>query len=171
MPKLAVGLDIGSSQIKVCVLKQRGQKYRLVNFGLLPLPPETIVDGERPRSAAGQFASESFWRGQKYPSPGACLGLGGASVILRQIGLPRMSEEELESLAWEAKQYIPFDLERVYLDFHISRARRESNGCDRGCKHHVVDDCCAAARLAGLNRSRRGHSLKRLVAHSLEIAP
>ena len=155
MPKLAVGLDIGSSQIKVCVLKQRGKKYRLVNFGLLPLPPETIVDGEILNSAALVSSIRELLASQNIRVRDACLGLGGASVILRQISLPRMSEEELEeSLAWEAKQYIPFDLEEVYLDFHISPHAPDADQMDVilvAAKRHVVDDYCAAARLAGLN--------------------
>lgn len=155
MPKLAVGLDIGSSQIKVCVLKQRGKKFRLVNFGLLPLPPETIVDGEILNSAALVSSIRELLASQNIRVRDACLGLGGASVILRQISLPRMTEEELEeSLAWEAKQYIPFDLEEVYLDFHISPHTPDADQMDVilvAAKRHVVDDYCAAARLAGLN--------------------
>ncbi len=155
MPKLAVGLDIGSSQIKVCVLKQRGKKFRLVNFGLLPLPPETIVDGEILNSAALVSSIRELLASQNIRVRDACLGLGGASVILRQISLPRMTEEELEeSLSWEAKQYIPFDLEEVYLDFHISPHAPDADQMDVilvAAKRHVVDDYCAAARLAGLN--------------------
>ena len=155
MPKLAVGLDIGSSQVKVCLLKQRGKKYRLLNFGILPLPPETIVDGEILNSAALVSSIRELLASQNIRTRDACLGLGGASVILRQISLPRMSEEELEeSLAWEAKQYIPFDLEEVYLDFHISPHAPDADQMDVilvAAKRHVVDDYCAAARLAGLN--------------------
>ena len=44
-----VGVDIGSSAIKVVELKSGGGKgtsdYQLVNIGLEPLPPEAIVDG------------------------------------------------------------------------------------------------------------------------------
>ena len=40
-----VGIDIGSSSIKLCQLKEIRGKRTLVKFGYYPLPPQTIVDG------------------------------------------------------------------------------------------------------------------------------
>ena len=44
-PKNAIGLDIGSSYIKVLELAESKGKYTIVNFGMKKLPPEAIVDG------------------------------------------------------------------------------------------------------------------------------
>lgn len=45
-----VGLDIGSSSVKVCELqlvgKGGGQRYRLQKLGIAPLPFDAIVDGD-----------------------------------------------------------------------------------------------------------------------------
>ena len=47
--KLAIGLDIGSSSVKMVVLKEQRKRgtvgYALQSFGMKPLPPEAIVDG------------------------------------------------------------------------------------------------------------------------------
>ena len=43
--KLLVGIDIGTHSIKVVRLKQRGKGYQLLNFGIMPLRPEVVVDG------------------------------------------------------------------------------------------------------------------------------
>ena len=43
--KNLVGVDIGSSSIKVCQLKESRKGLELVRLGYAPLPPQTIVDG------------------------------------------------------------------------------------------------------------------------------
>ena len=43
--KLALGLDIGSSSVKLVQLKERKGGYRSSAWGAAPLPPEAIVDG------------------------------------------------------------------------------------------------------------------------------
>ena len=45
MAKNCIGLDIGSSAVKVVQVKQSKRGVQLVNFGIEPLPPQTIVDG------------------------------------------------------------------------------------------------------------------------------
>ena len=50
--KLAVGLDIGSSGVKLVQLKEKKGGYSLVAYGVAPLPPEAIVDGSLMNSAA-----------------------------------------------------------------------------------------------------------------------
>lgn len=50
--KLAVGLDIGSSSVKLVQLKQKKGGHQLVAFGTAALPPEAIVDGALMNSAA-----------------------------------------------------------------------------------------------------------------------
>ena len=57
----------------------------------------------------------------KVKSKVCALGIAGhASVIIRRISLPEMSEEELaESIKFEAEQHIPFDIDDVNIDFQI----------------------------------------------------
>jgi len=51
--KLALGLDIGSSSVKLVQLKEAGKRgYVLDAFGVAPLPPEAIVDGALMNSTA-----------------------------------------------------------------------------------------------------------------------
>ncbi len=49
-PKSLVGLDIGSSSVKVCELQQMGKgsniRYRLQKLGQVALPADAIVDGD-----------------------------------------------------------------------------------------------------------------------------
>ena len=42
--KEVVGIDIGSSSVKVVQLKDNKGSFQLLNAGIFPLPPEAIVD-------------------------------------------------------------------------------------------------------------------------------
>src|SRR4249919_3210293 len=50
--KNLVGVDIGSSSIKVAQLKEGRKGYGLVRAGYAPLPPQSIVDGHVMNSQA-----------------------------------------------------------------------------------------------------------------------
>ncbi|HVR41918.1 MAG TPA: type IV pilus assembly protein PilM [Thermoanaerobaculia bacterium] len=114
-----VGLDIGSSAIKLVELKEKkAGSYQLVKIGLETLSPEAIVDGSIMDSSMVvdtiQRLNSSL--GVKNSSYGT--SLSGHSVIIKKISLPAMSAEELsESIQWEAEQYIPFDINDVNLDY------------------------------------------------------
>ena len=43
--KSVVGLDIGSSAVKVVELRRSGRTFKVVGFGSAPVPGDTIVDG------------------------------------------------------------------------------------------------------------------------------
>ena len=62
--KLALGLDIGSSGVKLIQLKEQRRRgevtYSLQSFGMKPLPPEAIVDGALMNSTAIVQAILSF---------------------------------------------------------------------------------------------------------------
>ncbi len=118
-----VGLDIGSSAIKVVELKAGGKggaEYQLTNIGIEPLPPEAIVDGAIMDSGAVIDGIQRLFAAQKIKTPDVCTGVSGNAVIVKKISLPQMSTEELsESIHWEAEQYIPFDIQDVSIDYEV----------------------------------------------------
>src|SRR5690242_4540589 len=50
--KNLVGVDIGSSSIKVCQMRETRKGYGLLRIGYVPLPPQSIVDGHVMNSQA-----------------------------------------------------------------------------------------------------------------------
>jgi type IV pilus assembly protein PilM len=117
--KNVVGLDIGSSAVKLVELKEKkGGTYQLVKLGVERLSPEAIVDGSIMDSSMvvetiSKLNSEKGVKNSNYAT-----SLSGHSVIIKKISLPAMSAEELaESIQWEAEQYIPFDINDVNLDY------------------------------------------------------
>jgi type IV pilus assembly protein PilM len=118
-----VGLDIGSSAIKLVEVKaggKAGAEYQLMNIGLEPLPPEAIVDGAIMDSGSVIDAIQRLFSTLKVKNPGVATNVAGNAVIVKKISLPQMSPEELaESIHWEAEQYIPFDIQDVALDYEV----------------------------------------------------
>ncbi len=124
--KNLIGVDIGSTSIKVCEIKESGGKRKLVKFGFHPLPPETIVDGHIINSGAVVEGLEKLFHKEKRRN--VALRASGHSVIIKKIAMPLMTAVELEEqISWEAEQHIPFDLAEVHIDHQVLR-RREDEG-------------------------------------------
>ena len=119
--KNIVGLDVGSSAVKAVELKPAGKGYRVIAFGSEPVPPDSIVDGAI--IDAGTVADairRVFEHNDGFKAKEVCASLSGNAVIVKKITLPVMTQAELdESIAWEAEQYIPFDIQDVNLDYQI----------------------------------------------------
>lgn len=117
--KNLVGLDIGSSAIKLIELKEKkAGSYQLLKIGIEPLSPEAIVDGSIMDSSMVVETIQRLNTAQGVKNSSYATSLSGHSVIIKKISLPAMSAEELaESIQWEAEQYIPFDINDVNLDY------------------------------------------------------
>lgn len=119
--KGVVGLDIGSSTIKMVELKEKkGGQYQLVRLGVEPLSPEAIVDGSIMDSSLVVDAIQKLTQQTGVKAQSFATSVSGHSVIIKKIQLPNMAPEELaESIQWEAEQHIPFDINDVRLDYVI----------------------------------------------------
>ncbi len=153
--KLSVGLDIGSSGVKLVHLRERKGGFALQAFGSAPLPPEAIVDGALMNSAAIVQAVQELVAAQKVRVKEVAIGVRGHSVIIKKISLPRMTQEELdESIQWEAEQYIPFDVKDVNIDTQI--LTREGDAAGQmdvllvAAKKDMINDYTSVCTEAGL---------------------
>jgi type IV pilus assembly protein PilM len=159
--KNLVGLDIGSSSIKVVELKElgKGKGYHLVNASLEPLSPEAIVDGAIMDSGLVIEAVQRCFSSRNIKSTDCAIALSGHSVIIKRISLPVMSEEELaESIQWEAEQYIPFDVEDVNIAYQILKGTNLAGDGNMdvllvAAKKDKINDYTAVVGQAGRNAS------------------
>jgi type IV pilus assembly protein PilM len=120
--KNLVGLDIGSSAIKLVELKDlgKGKGFQLKSFGIEPLPAEAIVGGTIMDTGAVIDAITKLIRDKNIKNLSVATSVDGNSVIIKRISMMAMSEAELgEAIQWEAGQYIPFDIEEVKIDHQI----------------------------------------------------
>jgi type IV pilus assembly protein PilM len=116
-----IGIDIGSTSVKLVKLKGTIGNYEIENIGIAPLPSEAIVDNTLMDSSAVVDALRYLFDGLGMTTlKDAASSVSGNSVIIRKISLAAMSSEELEDeIQWEAEQYIPFDINDVNIDFQM----------------------------------------------------
>ncbi|SKA17336.1 type IV pilus assembly protein PilM [Trichlorobacter thiogenes] len=115
-----IGIDIGSSSVKLVQLWPTKDGYQLLNAAVMPLPPEAIVDNSLMDTAAVVEAVKNLVGSLGIKTRDVACSISGNAVIIRKISLPSMTSEELEDqISWEAEQYIPFDIKDVHIDFQI----------------------------------------------------
>ena len=140
---LIIGVDIGSHAVKVCQLKKAGKDFQLISVGSAALPPGAVEDGVLQDPDEVARAISELFKNLKIKNKKVGISISGYSVIVKKINLDIMSDEELdEYIADEAEQYIPFDIEDVYLDYQVIK----TNPNDRNdvmlvaAKKEVIDD-------------------------------
>ena len=152
--KNAVGLDIGSSSIKVVQLKEGSAGLELQNFDIVPLPEEAVVDGSLMNFTAVVDKIKEIWKTHKIRNREVALGVSGHSVIIKKISLPQMSRDELaEQIQWEAEQYIPFDIKDVNVDVQVLNEETAQGQMDVllvAAKKDVINDYTSVTVEAGL---------------------
>ncbi|MEC9072205.1 MAG: type IV pilus assembly protein PilM [Myxococcota bacterium] len=155
MAKLAVGLDIGSSSIKIVQLKEDRKGVHLRAFDVVPLPPETVVDGTLANFTAVVERLKEIVSNNKIRNKNVSVSVSGHSVIIKKISLPSMTPDELEeSIQWEAEQYIPFDIKDVNVDVQIINPNAGQEQMDVllvAAKKDVLDDYLSVVSEAGLS--------------------
>lgn len=155
--KLLVGVDIGTHAVKVCQLQKSGTEYTLVTLGSATIPPGSVEDGvlQEPDQVA-EVISKLFKNLKFKKNTKIAISISGYSVIVKKINLDVMDEKELEQyIKTEAEQYIPFDIEDVYLAYQdLKTAREEFDRTDVmlvAAKKEVVDSYLDMLREIKLN--------------------
>lgn len=153
--KELVGIDVGSSSVKLVQLKEQKGSYSLQNVGIWRLPPEAIVDNALMDSYTVVEAVKGLLTSLAIKEKEASTSVSGNSIIIRKIALPVMQPEELEEqIHWEAEQYIPFDINDVHVDFQVL----ESDGVDPSkmnvllvaSKKDIINDYLSVFNEAGI---------------------
>lgn len=150
-----VGVDIGSSSVKLVQLRDIKGGYHLQNVGILPLPAEAIVDNTLMDSSSVVETVKSLLTSLDIKAKEAVCSISGNAVIIRKISLPVMPVEELEDqIHWEAEQYIPFDINDVNVDFQILSLDEQDpskmNVLLVASKKDIINDYLAVFAEAGL---------------------
>ena len=119
--KQLVGLDIGSSSIKLAEIQETPRGYILNRFSQIPLSKGVIVDGIPVEQQELALKIRELFKQSGCKKKGIVTSLSGHSVIIKKVNFPSMDEEELRDLIKEeAGKYLPFDnMEAVSYDFQI----------------------------------------------------
>jgi len=154
--KNVIGIDIGSSSIKLVELIEGKNGFKLQNLAISSLPPEAIVDGAFMDSVTIIDTIRDLLTTSKVKTKDVVTSVSGHSVIVKKILLPFMTEAELEeSIRWEAERYIPFDINDVNIDFQTFGANPENPEVMDvvlvAAKKDIINDYVSVIMEAGLN--------------------
>jgi type IV pilus assembly protein PilM len=131
LSRKTLGLDIGSHSVKCVQLEKKGTgAYRLLAVGASEIAPEGIDLEEDPKKITVSAIKKTI-EGINLRKTAIITAIGGVSTAIRQIELPFMTEKELSSaIKWEARNYIPFDINDVELDYQIINTSKASKKLD-----------------------------------------
>lgn len=153
--RLSLGLDIGSHSVKMCELQEIPAGYQLLSLGNATVPPGAVEDGVLQDPEAVARVISTLAKNLKISGKKVAISVSGYSVIVKKISLGVLPDEQLEKHIYsEAEQYIPFDIDDVYLDFQDLKTN--ASGDDRtdvmlvAAKREVIDSYLSMVDAAGL---------------------
>lgn len=104
-----IGLDIGTSSIKLVELMHDAEHTKIVRASVTPVQDHaSTVEALKNLIPASE------------PHGSIRVGVAGPSVLIRRIQLPSMTAQELKgAIRFEAESHIPFPMDECYLDYHM----------------------------------------------------
>jgi type IV pilus assembly protein PilM len=153
-----VGLDIGSSFIKVAEIQVSKKGKSLKKFGMTPVAPGAIADGRIMDMAEVANTIRTLFKSQKIREKKVAISTGGQSVVIKTINTAKVPEKDLQkSIVSEAEQYIPYDVEDVNMDYQIlgesEFSSDQMNVLLVAVKKDLVAEYMELTAMAGLNAS------------------
>ncbi|UOF02935.1 type IV pilus assembly protein PilM [Bdellovibrio reynosensis] len=129
--KKVIGLDIGTSSIKLAEMDFNGKGAQLLSFGFAPTPPNSVTGGEIVDIASVGIAIQSLINEVKTKRKNIATAMWGTAVIVKKITIPRMDKKLIkDQIRFEAEQYIPFDINNISLAHHILAASSSPDTMD-----------------------------------------
>ncbi len=120
------GLGISDLSIKIISLRKKGKFLSLSSWGETRIKPGVIENGEvKDREELSKTIKISLEKvkGNKLKTKNVIVSLPEIKAFLQVIKMPKMEENELKTaVPFEAENYIPLPIEKVYLDFEIIRS-------------------------------------------------
>ena len=119
--KPVLGLDVSSTTVKLLEFSRQGDGYRVENYAVRALPPNSVVEKNINDVEAVAQVIKAVVQTSRTKVKDVAVAVPGSSVITKVIEMAGgVGEEALESqISLEADQYIPYPLEEVAIDFDI----------------------------------------------------
>ncbi|MBX3035021.1 MAG: type IV pilus assembly protein PilM [Bdellovibrionaceae bacterium] len=152
--KKVIGLDIGSSSIKLAELDVSKSGATLQSFRLAPTPLNAISSGELTDPVALGATIRGLFDELGSKRKNISTGMWGMAVIVKKITMPKMDAKLLaEQIRYEAEQYIPFDINNVSLAHHVLTTSASPDTQDVllvAAQNELVSQYMRTVELAGL---------------------
>ncbi len=120
MKKKLIGLDIGTSSIRVASIKRAGQQFFLESIATTPAPKVGITSGSDTELKALSQQILKMFESSNIKTRDVALCLPENQVYTKVIEMPELSTRELAaSLKFEMEQYVPLPIDKVKTDWEI----------------------------------------------------
>ena len=117
------GLDISDFSLKIAKIKKGREFLELESFGEIEIAPGIIKKGEiKKQEELTKVIKKAIFEvnGKKIKTKYVICSLPEEKAFLQVVKMPKMSKQDLGSaILYEAENYIPLPIEKVYLDFQI----------------------------------------------------
>ena len=117
---VALGVDVGTSAIKVAEVRRSGRGIELVRYGIAETPSGAVATGMilDPPSVSG--ALSTLLRTSGIRRRQVVASVTGPNVFARILRLPPIPEDEVkQAIRWEAERHLPFPVEEAVLDAQV----------------------------------------------------
>lgn len=116
-----VGIDIGSSSVKVLELAQRDSVYHVQGYGSVAFPEDAVTEKEIKKTELVTNALTQAIAEARIGAKHAALAMPSSMVITKVIQMDaKFKESELETqIELDANRHIPYPLDEVNLDFTV----------------------------------------------------
>ena len=120
----AIGIDIGSSSVKLVQLRREKEKVILDTYGEIALGPYAgLVAGQATHVGEEKLveAIQDLMREAKVTAHEAVVAIDSSAAFVSLVKVPKVSDDELKTMMpFEARKYIPIPLTEVQMDWwHI----------------------------------------------------
>jgi len=117
VPKVRIGLDIGSTAVRAAELTG-GAQPSIVRAAQVPLAAGAVENGEVREPDVVAEALKELWSRGGFKSREVFMGVGNQRVVVREIALPYLPEKELRSsLGFQVQEFIPMSADEAVLDY------------------------------------------------------
>lgn len=116
-----IGLDVGTTSVKLVELTKQGGQFALKSYGVEPLEPGWVVDKAIVNVEEVGEAITRLVRRSGAATKEAATAVSGSAVITKVIDMDaNLNDTERETqIRLDAEQYIPYPLSEVNLDFEV----------------------------------------------------
>jgi len=152
----SIGLSVGSSSVKMVELRKKGKSWELLNFSMMQLPEEVVVNREIIQPVPVVDAIKSLVAGTHPKTKDVCTSISGTSLMIKRLSLEVQNPKEIqEQVFWEAEQYLPFDAADVVMDYQVLSKHKDKrvDVLLVAAKRSVVESFMGVVRDSGLRPS------------------
>lgn len=127
---MSVGIDIGSSSIKVISLSGQGKKVSLKSVGAVAYSGPEIDPNMKDEKEMSKMAEliKKLLKDAKINDKDVLLALPETQVFTRVMQFPLLNDQEIASaVKWEAEEYIPIPLAEAVIEHQILERKEDAS--------------------------------------------